>query len=213
VQTTVCKDVSQEFCTQALSLLVMFYEGRSAESITPFPAVKKRELPPPETPIPFNSAVADLRLRRAYEPRIEAQIARSEQLAARAEEISQVLRSSQVNLDAVFLPEPGLRIVKSSENDSPQNLERDFVGRKATRKPLQSVSTQETLERIRTGTDTGKSRAKRRIQATERSGSGIHKISPKATRIDGDLTKEHRMAAVRESIRRNYKSPTIKAGN
>jgi hypothetical protein len=181
---------------------------------SPFPPVRKCEVPPSEAPVPFSSAVADLRLRRAYEPRVEAQIARSGQLAARAEEVSQVLRSSRVDLDAVFLPEPGLRLVRSSENDPNPPAGRDFVARKANRKPLLSVPTQADLERIRAASNAGKQRAKRRLRETERSGSGIHRVSPKGrTAVGGDLTKEQRLAAVRQSMRRNYKSPTVGVGN
>jgi hypothetical protein len=120
----------------------------------------KRELPPPQTAVPFNSAVADLRLSRSYEPQLEAQTVRSEQFTARAEEVSEVLRSSQVDLNAVFLPELGLRIVKSSENDEIEDFGGDFVGRKGTRKPLQSVSTRKNLKRIPTAIDKGKERTK-----------------------------------------------------
>jgi hypothetical protein len=209
-QAHVCTDVSQEFCTRTLALLAMFYEPPSAESTAPFPPVKKRDLPPSENRIAFNSAVADLRLRRAYEPRLEAQIALGKQLAARAEEASQHLRTSHADLDELFVPERAPRSVKLDASD---DRARDSAVRKAKRTPLQAVPVQENLERMRVATEKGKERARRRIEATERNSDGGHRVHAGGElRIADELAEQRRKAYLRGSVRRNYKSPIARVG-
>jgi hypothetical protein len=200
-------DIAQEFCTRALERLALLYEGPSAEVVAPWPAAKRGGPPAAEKPAAFNSAVADLRLRRAQEPRAEAEIALGRQFAARAEEISRILRASTVSIDAAFAPEPGARGSKQALQATP---EREPGARRPRRTPLQPVSVQENLGRLAQAKEIGAERARRRKETTARSGGGVYRVPAAAQpAIGADLAEERRQAVARSSLRRNYKSPTI----
>jgi hypothetical protein len=200
-------DITQELCTRFLERLALFYESPSSEITGPWPPVKKGEPPTPEKQVAFNSAVADLRLRRAQEPRAEAQIALSQRFAARAEEISGLLRASTANIDDVFAPEPAPRPSKQALQVTP---ERESRATRARRTPLQPVSVQENLERLQQAKEAGADRARRRKEMTAKSGGGVYRAPLTAQPpIGADIADERRQAVVRGSIRRNYKLPAI----
>ena len=101
-----CEDVNQEFCQRTLSLLTSLFETPSIDEIMSFPPSKKVEVPPPEKKLNFNSNIVELRLRRAVDQQNKSHNTMSENISKRVDEMSEILRSSNVNLDSVFVPGP-----------------------------------------------------------------------------------------------------------
>jgi hypothetical protein len=92
---------------QSPSLLIASYDPFSVDASFTFSPVKKTEVSPSEKPIPFNSAVADLRC--GQEPRAANLNAWNEQIASPAEGMFPVIRPSKKILDDSFEPEPEIR--------------------------------------------------------------------------------------------------------
>lgn len=169
-----CEDVELEFCQRALSLLTSFYETPSTSEILNFPPAKKVDLPPPEKKVPFNSSVIDLRVRRTQEQQKNDLVNINESIATRVEEMSEVLRSSNVNLDDVFLPEQADRPEKpryllNQELDEKAEAERKRTNRNA---PLDMETVEkEYKQRLKKSQQKGLLRCQRRMERIKENAS------------------------------------------
>jgi hypothetical protein len=211
----VCENVEQEFCTRALSLLASFYESPTIDPIVTMPPVKPGNPLPSPSVVAFSSAVADLRLRRAQEQQVAARSAMCEQIASRAEEMSQLLRSTSANLDDVFLSEPAPRPIKPLYQ---ANLERDanaaarfaLEQRKPRYKPLEIGKVErEFKRRLEESAARGAERARRRIERTETSGKGSYKVEPSSGHwnLGQQLEDERQAIQIRRAAQMRYKTP------
>jgi hypothetical protein len=100
-------------------LLALAYESSPGDLFTDvfkFPRAAGQP-PPPDRTIEFNSPIADLRLRRHTEQKQSESTANDEKIAGRVEELLAILKSSEVNLDSVFLPP------KASRPEKPRYIE------------------------------------------------------------------------------------------
>lgn len=136
-----CKDVELEFSKRMLSLFTTFYDTiPSTEELMTFPPVKPREQPTPskaKSPSSrvtgFNSAIWDLRLKKAHEKSVQDKQTVSDQIEARAREIERLMNDeNDESLTDVFLPE------KAPRPEVPtylQNLEEDRKAFEREKKP------------------------------------------------------------------------------
>jgi hypothetical protein len=211
--TAVCENVEQEFCTRALLLLASFYETPTVDPIATMPPVKPGDSLPSPPVVAFNSAIADLRLRRAQEQQLAAHKAMCEQIATRAEEMSQLLRKTDANLDDVFLSESAPRPNKPLYQ---ANLERDanaaaafaLEQRKPRYKPLEIGKVErEFKRRLDECAARGADRARRRIERTEVSGKGPYKVESPHWSLGQRLEEERQALQGRRAAQLNYKTP------
>lgn len=136
-----CKDLELEFSRRMLSLFTTFYDTTpSTEEIMTFPPVKPREQPTPskaKSPSSrvtgFNSAIWDLRLKKAHEKALQEKQTVSDDIEAKAREIERMLNDeNEGDLTDVFLPE------KAPRPEVPtylQNIEEDRKAFERERKP------------------------------------------------------------------------------
>lgn len=162
-----CENVEEELCTRAFSLLVSLYEEHpSTKEILTFPPAKKVTLKK-EKPVPFHSSIADLRLLRSEDQRQKTLTQVDENIAQRIADMTEVLKSSPVNLDEIFMPEEANRpeIPKYLQNQNlDEKLEQELYKRKGYHPMKMQEIQKEYTKRLDSAQKKGIERAKRRAE-------------------------------------------------
>jgi hypothetical protein len=179
------------------------------------PPVKPGDPLPSPPVVSFNSAIAELRLRRAHEQQVAARSSICQQIASRADELSQLLHKTKANLDDIFLSEPAPRPIKplyqaNLQCDADAAATFALEQRKPRYKPLEIGKVErEFKRRLDESAARGADRARRRIERTEVSGAGPYKVeSPSRQWSLGHKMEEERQAVRgRRAAQMYYKTP------
>lgn len=162
-------EVPGEFSKRVLLLMASFYDTSSTRDITPFPPLQPTESSSQQTPqkLDFESAITDLRVRRALESQAASSASITDSIEQRVEGIEEEFEQNTVDLNDVFNPEPLPRpeIPKYLVN---QQLDEQFeIQLRKTRKlpPINSKDIEKTqTARLKTSKKRGIERAKRRVE-------------------------------------------------
>ncbi|OHT11673.1 hypothetical protein TRFO_03896 [Tritrichomonas foetus] len=151
-----------------------------------FPPSKKVDVPPADKKINFNSNIVDLRLRKLTEQHNQTLASLNDSIAQRVEEMAEILKSSTVNLDDVFMPGQVDRpeVPKYLANIY-EDQKRDSMRKKTRVEPMDMAKIQnEYKERLRAAEMRGTDRLRRRIEKTMSSGATTAKNTYRSDKVD-----------------------------
>lgn len=162
-----CENIEEELLTRVFSLMVSMYEVQpSTKEILTFPPANKVEVKK-DKPVQFHSSISDLRLMRSEDQRQKTLVQVDRDITQRIEDMTEVLKTSPIDLDEIFMPE------EADRPEIPKYLRSQQADDKAweelfKRKEYHSMNMQdiqkEYTRRLNSAQKKGIERAKRRAE-------------------------------------------------